>query len=142
MDEIGIGTLAEVTGVKVTTIRFYEQIGLLPTPTRTDGRQRRYDDRAVTRLTFIRHARDLGFEVEEVRQLLTLADSPDACCKTVDAIARHQVVRIDAKLKRLRAMRCELIRVITACHGERVRDCRILDALSEPSPSRRASRGR
>jgi DNA-binding transcriptional MerR regulator len=141
MDDIGIGRLAELTGVKVPTIRFYEQIGLLPAPTRTEGGQRRYDARAVGRVTFIRHARDLGFEVDEVRELLRLADRPDASCKTVDVIARHQVARIDAKIKRLRAMRRELTALITTCHGPRVKDCRILEALSEPSPSRGASRG-
>ena len=136
MDDIGIGRLAAVTGVKVTTIRFYEQIGLLPVPTRTGGRQRRYDDHAITRLTFIRHARDLGFEVDEVRQLLGLADCPDASCKTVDAIAREQVDRIDAKMKRLRAMRRELEK---GHHGLPRRACsrlshsrRAVGAIGEP----------
>ena len=133
MNDIGIGRLAEMTGVKVPTIRFYEQIGLLPAPIRTGGRQRRFDAGAVTRLTFIRHARNLGFDVDEVRELLRLADRPDAPCKTVDAIARHQVERNDAKMKRLRSMRRELIAVIQSCRGPRIRDCRILEALSEPA---------
>jgi DNA-binding transcriptional MerR regulator len=132
MDGIGIGRLAELTGVKVPTIRFYEQIGLLPEPMRTEGHQRRYDAQAVHRVEFIRHARDLGFDVDEVRSLLSLADLPNASCKAVDALARHQVERIDSKIRRLRAMRRELMAVILACHGPRVRDCRILHALSEP----------
>ena len=136
MDKFGIGRLAELTGVKVPTIRFYEQIGLLGAPSRTRGGQRRYDARTVARLTFIRHARDLGFEVDEVRQLLALADRPDVPCGSVDAIARRQVARIDAKLKRLRAVRRELKRVITACHAARVRDCLIIEALSASSPTR------
>jgi len=139
MDDFGIGRLAEATGVKVPTIRFYEQIGLLPSAPRTDGGQRRYDAHAVARVTFIRHARDLGFDVDEIRELLSLADVPDAPCKAVDALARHQVERIDAKVKRLRAMRRELVAVIESCRGPRIRDCRILEALSEPGPRRKSS---
>lgn len=140
MQDVSIGRLAALTGVKVPTIRFYEQIGLLPKPVRTEGRQRRFDRQSVGRVTFIRHARDLGFEIDEIRALLTLADTPDAPCKAVDAIAREQVERIDSKLKRLRAMRRELTAVITACHGSRVRDCRILEALWEPARGLGASR--
>ncbi len=87
MDDFGIGRLAEATGVKIPTIRFYEQIGLLPSAPRTDGGQRRYDAHAVTRVTFIRHARDLGFDVGEIRELLSLAGVPDSSCKAVDALA-------------------------------------------------------
>lgn len=139
MKDIGIGRFAELTGVKVPTIRFYEQIGLLPAPVRTGGGQRRYTSDAVARLTFIRHARDLGFDVDEVRELLKLADNPDASCKTVDALARHQVERIDIKMKRLRAMRCELVAIIDSCRGPRIRDCRILEGLSDPTPRQIAS---
>ena len=139
MHDFGIGRLAELTGVKVPTIRFYEQIGLLPAPLRTGGGQRRYDFGVIARLTFIRHARDLGFDVDEVRELLRLADRPDASCKSVDAIARHQVGRIDAKIKRLRAMRRELIAFIQSCRGPHIRDCRILEALAEPARRRKTS---
>ena len=76
MADIGIGRLAELTGVKIPTIRFYEQNGLVPPPCRTEGRQRRYDESAVRRLHFIRHARDLGFSVEDIRQLLALSEHP------------------------------------------------------------------
>jgi DNA-binding transcriptional MerR regulator len=63
-----IGELAKEAGVKVPTIRYYEQIGLLAAPPRTDGQQRRYDDHAVSRLHFIRHARHLGFEIDDIRK--------------------------------------------------------------------------
>ena len=76
MVDIGIGRLAELTGVKIPTIRFYEQNDLVPPPGRTKGGQRRYDDSAVRRLHFIRHARDLGFTVEDIRQLLALPNIP------------------------------------------------------------------
>ncbi len=139
MDYVAIGRLAALTGVKVPTIRFYEEIDLLPPPTRTAGGQRRYGPRVVTRLTFIRHARDLGFDIDEIRALLRLADTPDASCEAVDALARQQVSRIDGKIARLRAMRRELTAVMKRCHGPRVRDCRIIEALSEPLPARTPS---
>lgn len=130
-DKLAIGSLALMTGVKVPTIRFYEEIGLLPPATRTEGRQRRYGPQSAKRLIFIRHARALGFDTEEIRALLTLVDLPDASCEAVDAIARQHVRRIDAKIKRLDAMRRELTAVIKACRGPRVRDCRIIEVLSE-----------
>jgi DNA-binding transcriptional MerR regulator len=96
-------------------------------------------------LRFIRHARELGFDVDEIRTLLSLADEPDAPCDAVDAMARQHLADIDARIRRLRAMRRELILVTKACRGPRVRDCRIIEALSEPvarpSPhKKRASR--
>ena len=72
-----IGTLAERTGTKVQTNRYYEQIRLLPQPERTDGGQRRYRDKDLDRLAFIRHARQLGFTLEAIRELLDLSDNPD-----------------------------------------------------------------
>jgi DNA-binding transcriptional MerR regulator len=137
MGYVAIGKLAALTGVKVPTIRFYEEIDLLPAPERTVGGQRRYTARTVKRLTFIRHARDLGFEIEEIKALLRLADTPEAPCAAVDALAREHVSRIDSKIRRLRAMRRELTAVMRACRGPRVRDCRIIEALSEPAAALR-----
>lgn len=132
MTYVAIGQLAALTQVKVTTIRFYEQIGLLRKPMRTQGQQRRYDASSVKRLTFIRHARDLGFDVSEIKALIGLSETPEASCKAVDALARQHVAQIDVKLRQLRAMRRELVNIIETCHGPRVRDCLILEALSEP----------
>lgn len=140
MTYVTIGQLAALTEVKVPTIRFYEQIGLLPKPVRTEGQQRRYDAASIKRLTFIRHARGLGFDVEEIKALIKLAGSPDASCKTVDELARLHVESIDTKLRQLRAMRRELIAIINSCHGPRVCDCQILEALSEPAKRRSRSR--
>ncbi len=106
-----IGKVAALSAVKVPTIRFYEQIGLLPPPARTKGGQRRYSPDAVVWLRFIRHALALGFEVEAIRKLLALSGSRSAS---------------------LKAMRAELIRMIAACPGRTVTDCRILETLSEP----------
>ena len=136
MGDFGIGRLAALRGVKVPTIRYYEQIGLLLAPSRTSGGQRRYDGRTVARLTFILNARNLGFEVDEVRELLTLADRPNDPCRKVVAIAQLQIKRIDARMKLLRAMRRELMQVITACPATRIKDCPIIEALSKPSGNR------
>ena len=88
MADIGIGRLAELTGVKIPTIRFYEQNNLVPPPCRTEGGQRRYDENAVRRLHFIRHARDLGFSVEDIRQLLALSDARFLLRKAGAALVR------------------------------------------------------
>ena len=83
---IAIGKVSEATGVKVPTIRYYEQIGLLPAPPRTEGNRRTYDLKDTERLTFIRHSRELGFDIGEIRTLLSLQDRPDQSCQDADAI--------------------------------------------------------
>jgi Cu(I)-responsive transcriptional regulator len=132
MAEIGIGRLAEITGVKVPTIRFYEQNSLVPSPRRTDGGQRRYDERAVARLRFIRHARDLGFSVDEIRQLLDLVDHPATPCGAVEKVARHHLREVEEKIAQLKRIRFALKRMIEACDGGSVSDCRILETMSHP----------
>ena len=87
--DISIGELSRQTGVKVPTIRYYEGAGLIPAPARTEGKQRRYDAAAVGRLNFIRHARELGFEVEAIRELLAMNAQPDRSCAEVDRITRR-----------------------------------------------------
>ena len=131
MADIGIGRLAAITGVKIPTIRFYEQNDLVPPPCRTEGGQRRYDERAVQRLHFIRHARDLGFSVEDIRQLLSLSEHPAMPCDTATGIARHHLQQVEGKIDRLRLIRSELKRMIDACSGGSVAHCHILDALSK-----------
>ena len=89
-----IGKLGEAAGVKVPTIRYYEQIGLLPEPERSAGNQRLYGAKALDRLAFIRHARDLGFPLEAIRDLLSLADRPDQSCAAADIIAKEQLAAV------------------------------------------------
>jgi DNA-binding transcriptional MerR regulator len=74
---LSIGILAKRTGTKVQTIRYYEQIGLMPKPGRSDGGQRRYGNDELDRLAFIRHSRELGFSLEAIRELLDLSDRPE-----------------------------------------------------------------
>jgi DNA-binding transcriptional MerR regulator len=131
MTDFSIGELARRTGVKVPTIRYYEQAGLLPLPARTDGQQRRYGQAAIGRLNFIRHARELGFEVAAVRELLALGEQPDRPCVEVDIIARRHVEDIDRRIAQLVALRRELQRSLDACGHGRVGECRVIHALAE-----------
>ena len=132
MTDISIGELARRTSVKVPTIRYYEQVGLLTVPSRTEGQQRRYDRAAVARLNFVRHARELGFDVAAVRELLALSEQPDRPCTEVDGIARRHVEDIDRRIGQLVALRRELQRSLDACGRGRVGDCRVIEALAEP----------
>ena len=126
-----IGTLAKRTGTKVQTIRYYEQIGLMPEPGRTDGGQRRYGDVELDRLSFIRHSRQLGFSLGAIRELLDLSDSPERSCAQVDAVAQNQLREVEARIARLEALRVELRRMISECNADRVADCRILEVLRD-----------
>lgn len=124
-----IGEIARATGLKVETVRFYEQAGLVPPPGRSGGNYRQYDGTHLARLSFVKRSRDLGFTLEQVRELLRLADRPDQSCADVDALAAHHVASIDRKLADLRALRRELMR-LTDCDGGTVANCGIIEALS------------
>ena len=128
-----IGVLAKKTGTKVQTIRYYEQIGLMPKPGRTTGGQRRYGDSELDRLAFIRHARQLGFGLEAIRELLDLSDQPDRPCAEADAIARRQLRQVEQRMARLDALKIELERMIHECSGGRTADCRVLTVLRDHS---------
>ena len=128
---IGIGELARRTGCQPETVRYYERIELLENTLRTEGGQRRYDERAVRRLTFIRHARDFGFSVDAVRELLAMSDQPDMSCQEVDAVAKHHLEEVESRLQRLSALRDELRRMVSQCDGGKVESCRIIEVLSD-----------
>lgn len=130
---LSIGVLAKRTGTKVQTVRYYEQIGLLPEPDRTEGGQRRYGELDVDRLAFIRHARQLGFTLDAIRELLDLSDTPDHSCAEVDRIAQGQLIDVERRLARLEALRTELKRMIFECSNDTVADCRVLEVLRDHS---------
>ena len=125
-----IGELAKRTGTKVETIRFYERCGLLPAPARTAGNYRAYDAGHLNRLSFIRRARDLGFSLDQVRALLTLADDRSQPCAAVDAIANEHRAEVERKIRDLQAMKAELDRIIDECGCGTVAECRIIETLS------------
>lgn len=131
--DLSIGELARRTGVKVPTIRYYEQIGLLPAPPRTEGQQRRYDRAAVARLSFIRHSRELGFDVEAIRTLVSLQDDPDQPCATADQIARTHLVEVEKRIASLTALRSELQHMVEECACGRVAECRVIETLADSS---------
>ncbi len=126
-----IGKLSARSGVKVPTIRYYEDTGLMPEPERTEGNQRRYVQAHLDRLTFIRHARDLGFPVESIRELLSLQASPDDPCDAADEIARRQLDDVRARIDRLRRLEQELERITATCHIGPARDCDVLQTLAD-----------
>lgn len=128
-----IGALARRAGTKVQTIRYYEQIGLMPEPKRTDGGQRRYSGAAFDRLAFIRHSRQLGFSLEAIRELLDLADDPDQPCAEADSIAQRQLKQVERRIARLEALRAELQRMIQDCSGGKLSDCRVIEVLRDHS---------
>lgn len=129
--DFSIGDLARRTEVKVPTIRYYEQIGLLPPPPRTEGQQRRYGKDAVARLSFIRHARELGFEVEAIRTLLKLQDDPNQSCAAADSIASARLIEVEKRIASLTALRAELRRMVEQCACGRIADCRVIETLAE-----------
>ena len=124
-----IGEVAKATGTAVETVRYYERIGLLPKPARTAGNYRSYGDPEVARLSFIRRARNIGFSLDQVRTLLSLADDRDRPCGEVDALARQHLNVVDRKIADLTALRSELASLIAQCGRGTIADCRILEAL-------------
>lgn len=125
-----IGDLSKTTGVKVPTIRYYEQMGLLSHPERSEGNQRRYSKPERERLSFIKHARELGLTIEAIRELLDLSQHPEKPCAEADRIAAEQLVTVREKILRLKKLEAELERISTHCHTNQVRDCYVIRALA------------
>jgi DNA-binding transcriptional MerR regulator len=126
-----IGELAARTGCKVQTVRYYEQIGLMPEPARTEGNQRRYGSRHLERLAFIRHSRQLGFPLQTIRELLSLADDPGRSCGAADQIAQRQLEHVESRIARLNALKAELERMIVQCGRGQIANCRVIEVLAD-----------
>jgi len=128
---VSIGELAKVTSTKIVTIRYYERIGLLPSPPRTSGNYRAYDREQVSQLRFIRKCRDLGFTLDQVRDLLRLSSRKEQDCTEVDRLAAAHLAAVQAKIADLKRLATELQRLNNCCQGGgRIADCRIIEALS------------
>ena len=125
-----IGTVSKLACVRVATIRYYEEIGLLPVPSRTDANRRSYDMADVRRLKFIRRARDLGFDLKAIRQLLTLADLPDQPCDEADAIARAHLMTVGEKIAQLTALRGELEAMVERGTHGKIAECQVIEVLA------------
>lgn len=127
-----IGELSKRTKVKVPTIRYYEDVGLLAEAERTSGNQRRYDKAGLERLNFIRHARDLGFSIDAISSLIELQNHPDRSCEAATEIAASRLAEVRAKIKRLRTLEKELSRISKGCDGDGVSgDCYVLASLAD-----------
>ena len=141
---LSIGAAARQTGCSVPTIRYYEEVGLLPAAPRTEGNQRHYDDTALRRLSFIRRCRDFGFTIEQVRGLVGLVDQPGRDCIEVRDIAQVHLRQVQEKLAELQALEANLIAFVTgcnsACAGGPALDCTILEDLAVPANAELQSR--
>lgn len=125
-----IGELANRTATNVETVRYYEKIGLLAPPGRTSANYRSYGGDHLARLSFIRRARDLGFGLEAIRQLLAMSDDRHQSCEAVDAVARAHLVEVERKIADLNALRTELGRVLESCGHGSIDNCKIIEALA------------
>jgi len=126
---LSIGHLAQSAMTRVQTIRYYETIGLMPEAVRTAGNQRVYSDKDLKRLSFIRHARDLGFSLNAIRSLLMMSDEPEQSCVEADKLAREHLADVESRIERLQALQKELQRMIQQCQGGISAECRILGVL-------------
>nr|WP_108892792.1 helix-turn-helix domain-containing protein [Palleronia abyssalis] len=131
MKEYSIGQMSRRTGVKVTTIRYYEGRGLIPSPARTTGGQRRYDEAALERLAFLRHARELCFGLGDIADLMALAEAPSEDCAPAHKIARKQLAAVDRRLTILAQLREELARMANADDPGQARECRVIEVLGD-----------
>lgn len=125
-----IGQLSKQTGVKIPTIRYYEQMGLIDAPERSEGNQRRYTREGLSRLSFIRHSRDLGFSVEDIRGLLELSQHPEKPCGDAHNIAVQHLKDVQDRIAKLRRLERELKR-ISKCDADNVADCAVIETLAD-----------
>lgn len=128
---LSIGDLSRATGVKIPTIRYYEQMGLIETPERSEGNQRRYGKADRERLAFIRHARDLGLKIDAIRELITLSGHPERPCAEADRIARDHLGAVRARIGQLKRLEHELERIVSHCEGGSVGECYVIRSLAD-----------
>ena len=126
-----IGELARATGVKTETIRYYEREGILAAPPRTQANYRDYGPNETSRLHFIGRARNLGFSMAQVRELLDLADDKSQSCAEVDVLTRTHLFEVDRKIAELKSLRTELSRMLENCEQGAIGDCLIVEALAQ-----------
>lgn len=138
-DGLTIGRLAKLTGVNLETIRYYERIGLMPAPLRTEGGHRVYDRGHIKRLGFIRRSRELGFSLDEIRALLSLVDGGDYTCAEVRDMTLQHVAEVHRKIADLRRLERSLRDMAAQCSGDIVPKCPILDVLWREASAGRSS---
>jgi Cu(I)-responsive transcriptional regulator len=128
---MNIGEAAKASGVSAKMIRHYESVGLFPEASRTDAGYRQYTDKEVSTLRFIRQSRDLGFSIEQIRELLGLWQNRKRPSRQVRALAQAHIEELEAKLKELQAMKATLEHLVHCCHGDDRPDCPIIATLAD-----------
>ena len=140
---MNIGQAARASGISARMIRHYESIGLVPLPPRSPGGYRRYDEAAVARLRFLKHARAVGFESDEIKKLLSLWHNPRRSARDVKRLAEAHLADVEARIEQMRMIATALAHLVEHCHGEDRPDCPILEALEgEDATPRAAARRR
>ncbi len=133
---MNIGEAAKASGVSAKMIRHYESVGLFAQASRTDSGYRQYTDKEVSTLRFIRQSRDLGFSIEQIRELLGLWQNRKRPSRQVKALAQAHIEELDAKLKELQAMKATLAHLVHCCNGDDRPDCPIIASLeSDTAPA-------
>lgn len=132
-----IGQVAVAGGVNIETIRYYERRGLFPVAGRTPSGYRQYADDAITRLRFIKHAQELGFSLEEIRELLALRVSNGGSCKAVAQKTREKIEIVEERIRHLQRMKSTLEQLSAACAARRpTEECPILETLEDHAVAR------
>jgi len=129
--EYTIGVLSQYSGVNIETIRYYEKIGIMPSPPRSDGGYRLYRDSQLRRLSFIRRGRQLGFSLKDIRRLLGIVDDKSYTCAQVQQVALEQLDTIRRKIIDLQKLETVLNDMAADCSGGLVPDCPVIDSLFE-----------
>jgi MerR family mercuric resistance operon transcriptional regulator len=127
---LAIGALSQRAGCKIETIRYYERVGMMPQPPRTAGGHRVYSHEHLKRLTFIRRSRELGFSLQQVRELLRLVDGGRYTCAQVKAITLEHLDDVRARMADLRRLEKVLKTMASRCNRGQVPDCPVIEALS------------
>ena len=130
METMNIGEAARATGVSAKMIRHYESVGLFPTPRRTEAGYRQYSSGEVHTLRFIRHARDLGFSILQIGELVSLWQDRGRPSRQVKALAQAHIVELERKAEDLLAMKATLEHLVQRCRGDGRPDCPIIDSLA------------
>ncbi|CAN5492757.1 Cu(I)-responsive transcriptional regulator [soil metagenome] len=131
MKDLNIGEAAEASGISAKMIRHYEDVGLLPAAARTDAGYRRFDERDINTLRFVRRSRDLGFSLPEIKELLNLWQNRRRPSRLVKAMAQAHIAELDRKAQALLAMKATLAHLVHCCHGDDRPDCPILEGLAD-----------
>lgn len=143
MNAMNIGQAAKASGISAKMIRHYEGVGLIAAAARTDAGYRQYSGADVHTLRFVRHARDLGFSIQEIGELVGLWHNRRRSSRQVKALAQAHIQELEQKVQELLAMKATLEHLVHCCHGDDRPDCPILDTLASdgpPSPPRRQKR--